>query len=145
MELSLPLGFSAERAEAVQARARLIRAEAQAAIAKDQHRVGWVNQCREFRLAVRNAAWIQEAFEENRERVRLEEGRFRIGRSNAFQMIQAGDDGANAEIQYRNAEVQKRVAAWKVLKLAGQVEPWLQETLKSTSKQMVISDEGAAR
>jgi translation initiation factor 2 alpha subunit (eIF-2alpha) len=69
---------------------------------------------------------LSDAYAKQQERSRLEEERFKIGRTGTFQVIQAGDDATFAEFSLRTVEVERRMAAWKVRKQAGRAKPWLE-------------------
>ena len=126
--LSMPIGFTAEKARKLSSTADLIRAESGAQQARDEHSTNWINRCLDLFRLERAHEQLQDAFNKQSERSRLEEERFRIGRVGTFQVIQAGDDATFAELNLRSIEVERRLAAWKVRRQAGQAKPWLEAT-----------------
>jgi outer membrane protein TolC len=126
--LSMPIGFTAEKARKLSSTADLIRAESGAQQARDEHSTNWINRCMDLFRLERAHEQLQDAFNKQSERSRLEEERFRIGRVGTFQVIQAGDDATFAELNLRSIEVERRIAAWKVRRQAGQAKPWLEAT-----------------
>jgi outer membrane protein TolC len=126
VQLSMPIGFTAEKAQKLSSTADLIRAEAASQQAQDQHATEWVNKCLDLFRLNRSHAQLEAAYTKQRERAQLEEQRFRIGRSSTYQVIQAGDDATQAELAVRAMEVERRMAAWKVRRQAGLGRAWLE-------------------
>jgi len=126
LQFSMPIGFTAEKAQKLSAAADLIRADAAVQQAQDQHATVWVNQCLDLFRLNRAYAQLESSYVKQRERASLEEQRFRIGRSGTFQVIQAGDDATQAEMAVRAMEVERRLAAWRVRRQAGQGRAWLE-------------------
>src|SRR5690606_30143264 len=114
VQLSFPLGMYGEKADVLEAKTRLIQSDAQASQALDQQKMNWVNSCMEFHRAQQSYQAYLEAYEKQLARARLEEERFRIGRSSMLQVIQAGDDATIAELNLRSSEVEKRLVSWQV-------------------------------
>ena len=56
-----------------------------------------------------------------KDRVDREEKRFRIGKTGAFQVIQAGSDATNAELSYKRSQVEIRNVAWRIQQMNGSV------------------------
>ncbi|MEO0335616.1 MAG: hypothetical protein AAF202_04450, partial [Pseudomonadota bacterium] len=56
-----------------------------------------------------------------KDRVDLEEKRFRIGKTGAFQVIQAGADATNAELSFKQSQVEIRKVAWRIQQMNGSV------------------------
>jgi outer membrane protein TolC len=76
----------------------------------------------------------ERAYRAQRERERLEEERFSVGRSQLIQVIQAADDAARAEVTYKATLAQHRFAAWNVRRLAGNLDGYL-DTLEKEASQ----------
>ncbi|MCC7441609.1 MAG: TolC family protein [Bdellovibrionales bacterium] len=127
---SIPIGSSAEEAEVRRAGAQLEAAEAQASSAAASLRVGWLNVCNDLhrlRDALEDARAVNER---QAERARLEEERYRIGRSQLLQVIQAGDDATGAEVSLRQAEVQARLGSWAVARLDSRLQAYLKDLVE---------------
>lgn len=125
VELSLPLGSYSERADRQLAAAGQLRAEAQAGIAKDTFRLQWLNACLDLRRLRDAHESSQRAFANQRERARLDQQRFSLGRIATNVVVLSGDDATRAEMEFRAAEVKLRLAAWRVRRLAGQLPAYL--------------------
>lgn len=126
LQFSMPVQFSEEKADLIQSRAQQVAAEASAAIALDEQNTDWLNSCSDLKRSRGSYLWAKEASEQQIERARLEAERFRLGRSGVFQVIQAEDDSARAVVQRDAAAVESRVIAWKVLRLSGSLNSWIQ-------------------
>jgi len=120
VRLSMPLGFNAENAAESEGAVQQIRSEAAFAMAKDQTRVEWKNACLDIRRLKGSQELMEKAVKMQTERVKLEEDRFRLGRSNTLQVIQAGDDLSEATLTAQSIAVQLKMAAWKIrVKMGG--------------------------
>ncbi len=124
--VSLPIGFHAEKAQALQASAQQLRADAQGRIAADRSRTDWVQRCLELYRMDRAAASWGRAARAQELRAQEEEKRLKIGRTGMFQVIQAGDDATQALLALDAVEVERRLNAWQVLRLAGQMSRTLE-------------------
>jgi outer membrane protein TolC len=129
VNFTMPLGFSAEKARAVSAAADAVRSEAQSSLEREGLPTLWMNLCLDL---FRN----QRAFELNRTsqeqqalRANLEEERFKIGRSSMLMVIQAGDDATLAELALKRSEVERRLAAWRVRRLTGGLQKYVEKLL----------------
>lgn len=121
LQLAIPLGFYAEKTKIMAAAADEIRTEAQASQSSDLLKMNWINDC--INLHRTQRAWDshRKAFENQQRRVTLEESRFRIGRGTTIQVIQAGDDATTAQLDLNSAEVERRLAAWKIRRHADRI------------------------
>lgn len=86
----------------------------------------WTNQCEMLTHWQEKVADLQQVVNDQKERVKLEEARFRLGRIPLINLIQAGDDQTDAEINLARAEVEFRLAAWRVKRLAGLLKSYLE-------------------
>ncbi len=119
--LSLPIGFTAEKADVLASTANWIRADAGQSIAQDQNVSRWTAVCLDLHRLKRAQESTHRTASSFRDRARLEEERFRLGRSSTFQVIQAGDDATQAELILDGTAVELRQVAWQVLRQAGRV------------------------
>jgi outer membrane protein TolC len=120
--LSVPLARYAERAAELDARARLDRAEAQAAQAADDLRAQWLDACADVRRLARSRDLLARAHDQQDRRLALEERRFAIGRATTRAVIQAGDDATAARFALSEVESGLRQAAWVVRRLRGALQ-----------------------
>jgi outer membrane protein len=125
VQLEVPLGFSSQRSQTLQARAAYAQALGQKEAALDEATVNLVQNCQNLNLAKATLAATVEAAERQRERIRLEERRFQVGRSTTFQVIQASDDHANTDLARNQSEVALRQRAWAVVKTAAGLKNYL--------------------
>ncbi len=123
----MPLGFYAEKAQLAEARANEARASAQLSVAKDSLKMDWTNGCLELHRLQRSRDWLSRTVGDQQRREKLEEERFQLGRTGTLQVIQAGADATQAEQFLNSTEAQLRLAAWKVLRLSGRVQEYLNQ------------------
>lgn len=116
VSLSMPIGFQAEKAQALQAIAQLQRAEAFGRQELDRARTDWIQYCVDLHRMDRAAESWKRAFSAQERRAEAEEKRFKIGRSGIFQVIQAGDDATQARLAWDSLEVERRINAWMILR-----------------------------
>ncbi|MCB0403990.1 MAG: TolC family protein [Bdellovibrionales bacterium] len=133
LSFSMPLSQYAERAAARQAISNQMLAEARASIAKDQFKLGWMKACLDLNRLEHHYTLKKQAYENQSERARLEERRFAIGRVNTLAVVQSEDDATRAELELREAEIQRRMAAWQVRRLQGKIKPYLENLLEQVS------------
>lgn len=138
LSFSFPLGGDAERATAYSAAVDRERAAALAAQAKNDLRLDWINRCSDLHRLQRAHQLIEGAFASQRSRAQAEEERFRLGRGSTLAVIQAGDDVTATEMALRGSEVERRVGAWRVLRIADGYKTYL-ERLKSMAQPRVGS------
>jgi len=74
---------------------------------------------------------LKQALKNQKERAQLEERRFRIGRVPTLTVIQAGDDATEAEINLSQSEIERRLAAWQVKRLAKDLEAYIKSLTQS--------------
>lgn len=117
VRLTFPLLRYAERAEAATATAESDRTAALYSQAQGDLRLNWISQCSNLKRLEQSHEWLGSALESQRRRVDLEEQRFKIGSTTTLQVIQAGDDATSAEITLLGNEVERRIAAWRILRL----------------------------
>jgi outer membrane protein TolC len=134
LTFKMPFGNDAARAAEVNARVARLRAEATASQERDLLAVHWKNRCLELERLAQAVVAHERAYRAQRERERLEEERFSVGRSQLIQVIQAADDAARAEVTYKATLAQHRFAAWNVRRLAGSLDGYL-DTLEKEASQ----------
>lgn len=126
LNFELPLGFSEARSQRAKAHAELIRARSALDTARSQKRIELLTLCDKLKRAQKEVANSKLAFSHQKQRLDLEEQRFRLGRTTTFNVVQAGDDKTLAEQNHNSSEVQYRMTAWKVLKASSQFQNYLQ-------------------
>lgn len=118
LNVVVSLGQYAERAAAHQAVADLDRLDAAASASQSDLKLEWLNSCANLKRLNDSYALLNEAYEAQSRRASLEEERFRIGRTTTLNVIQAANDALSAESALRGNEVTRRIAAWRVRRLA---------------------------
>lgn len=126
LDLSIPLFQYAERAAAHVAVADEERFSALSSDARGGLKLKWLNACQDLHRLEKSGALLAEAHESQLQRWRQEEERFRIGRTSTLAVIQSGDDATAAEWSLRQSEVERRLAAWRVRRLAGEYSAYLE-------------------
>jgi outer membrane protein TolC len=121
VELSaeIPLGASEFDADALSTSTDAVRARAAADQESNQQQINAVNRCTELEQKERAYGRSKEIFEYQSERLRLQQQRFKIGRTNLTEVVIASDDRVAAERGLQQTEVERRLAAWKVLAIEG--------------------------
>lgn len=127
VELRIPLDRYAQKAQAAVAVSERDRLEA----IRDQEaallRVNWLNACSDLNRWVQAVRSLKSSLISQRERQGLEEQRYRQGRIQALNVIQAGDDLTNTELSLREAEVQLRLKTWDVRRMSGLIPATVQK------------------
>lgn len=123
VELSaqIPLGISPGEGDSKLARTQALRSQIMAEFTQDKERVEKQNRCIELKQSETSYLRLKEIFENQKERQKLEEQRFRIGRSTLLQVIVAADEKVNADWALQKIEIGRRISAWKVLELEGNI------------------------
>lgn len=130
LQLEIPLGDSSQRSQSLQARANLIRSRGELEAVRDTATVNLKQNCEYLRQAKGALEAATKASSNQRERIRLEERRFQVGRSTTFQVIQAGDDHANTDQTKNQNEVALRQLAWEVIQESVGLEPFFEKWMK---------------
>lgn len=115
----IPIGPSAVKGDAQLAATQAVRARALADRERDQEKVLKTNRCLGLETKEQAHRRARDIFNLQSERLRLEESRFRIGRSGLTQVVIASDDRVAAEHVLQRSEVERRLAAWQVLETEG--------------------------
>ena len=133
LSFSMPLGFSEQKADVAAATAEKLKAEAVFSGAKDDRNLAWLKECDNLERLIVAVADATKAFENQKRRADLEEKRYRLGRVSTFNVIQAGDDATDAEINLNSTQIQIRQVAWRIMGLNSQIIPKLESYAKKYS------------
>lgn len=117
----LPIGFSQALGQEQLARADFIKSKSIYDSSLDKKRVEIMSLCERLQKAEFELQNAKQAYDFQKERLDLEEKRFQVGRTSTFNVIQAGDDKSQAEINKNLAEVNLRVNQWKLLRAGSQL------------------------
>ncbi len=117
LQLKWPVEGSAEKAAAATARAEKIIADSQLSAAREDLKFQWLSSCSDLQRLIGTTEAANESRQLQLRRAQLDESRFRLGRSSILSVVQAGDDAASADINWSRAQVDIRLAAWKVVHL----------------------------
>lgn len=139
LTLSLPLENSAEKAQFAASLSNAMRARAIKNQAEDNFKILWLNQCADLARLKTSTDEMWLAFQKQVERAKVEEKRFEIGRTSLQQVINAADDATRFRVSWAATMIQKNIAAWKTLQLAGQLKTKFENEI---SKIKVIQNEG---
>ena len=119
LTLSLPLENSAEKAQFAASLSSAMRARALKNQSEDNFKILWLNQCADLTRLRTSTDEMWLAFQKQIERAKVEEKRFEIGRTSLQQVINAADDATRFRVAWAATMIQKNIAAWKTLQLAG--------------------------
>lgn len=126
-----PLGDTLDEAQYKQAEAKLIQAEDEFRSSLDKQKIELIKACSEWKDVRLNLPRVELAQKKQSERAKLEQSRFSVGKSTAFQVIQAGDDATFAQYSYNQILVQNEILSWKLAYLTGQMksemDKWMNE------------------
>lgn len=129
LSLRIPLGASAEEADVRASRAEFERADALAAAASSRLKVEWINTCLNLHRLNEDVKTLRTNYQEQFERAELLERWFRIGRSTAFDTINASAEATAAELALRDAQISVRRTAWEVRRLTRRIETYLERLM----------------
>jgi outer membrane protein TolC len=130
LRLTIPLGFHQQKANLARASADAIAAGAMASMEEDLLKADWLNSCLHLhRMVLERELYFQAATKQTR-RERLEQERFELGRSNTLQVTSAGNEATDALLRLTSAEVELRLAAWKISRFTGDMNRYLLELEK---------------
>ena len=125
--VSMNLGGSAATAAAAEALQGRRDAELQLSQTRDGRVTNWLNQCRNLRRMEGLVRSLEQVHQLNERRAVLEEKRFRLGRKDAFSVLQANDMATNSGLNLNRTRAQLRILAWSLKKLRGDMKEYLEE------------------
>lgn len=120
VKLTLPLDKFRERANLQRELSTFRQLSYQASSVESDLKVEWLNACNNLSSWRKKLTRLKGDQKSQRKRSSLEERRFRLGRGNLLNVIQAGDEVANVELEKSIAEVEVRKSAWKIIRLSGE-------------------------
>jgi len=121
VRFSMPLGFKAEKAQVRAAISQELASNAALSSSKDQREIDFRNYCQLMSSLQLSKNILKNNFRDQGLRANLEQERFDIGRSSMFNVIQASDDAAQAELQLQQVEAGLQIAQWKLKQLSGEM------------------------
>jgi outer membrane protein TolC len=122
-----PLQFSQEKSQLQAAVAQSLGTRFAWEQHKDLHRIQWVNQCGDFARLEESRTNLKQMIQKLDRRLVLEEQQFRLGRTSAYQVLQAADDQERGEIELNQVEAALRLQAWNIRRQAGLILQWPKE------------------
>lgn len=141
INVNIPLERFGEQAELREALARKHQSQASFDESLKGLRAQWINQCDRLHTTQSIVERLTSIFENQNQRARLEEERFRIGRVSMNTLIQAGDDVTFSELNLRSKESELMLSAWQILRLNGQTVSLIEEYIQSlTGEQLSLLD-----
>ncbi len=126
----MPINNYAGEAQVRQAMALRDMSDAKASQAKSTFESEWMTTCDQLANWKEKVNSLKQVLENQKDRVALEESRFRFGRVPLLNVIQSGDDETDAQINYNNAQIQFRLTAWKVRRMTGLSKTYLENLVK---------------
>lgn len=131
IKFSVPLGFKADKAAI---RASIVKEKVSEAIAtgeREQVEIDYRNTCEEVETLRQTKKFLTETVKNQKLRAKLEQERFDLGRTSMFNVIQASDDAAMAELTLQQIESKIQIAHWTLEKLSGELSTNIQKQLES--------------
>lgn len=141
VNLNIPLSRFSERAELANAYSQSMQSDALAKQSIKAFEVQWINTCNALSVQKSVLGKNKVSFDNQLERLSLEEQRFRIGRTSMLSVIQAGDDLAAAELNLRSNESNYYYQSWRVLSLASKVLSVIEDYIEKYTPEKVNFDE----
>lgn len=132
-KFKMPFEFSADRSRVQTASADAMRAEAAASQAAGQFRTDWLNACSNLKQLQESLTALQASFETQKRRLALDDRKFRLGRISLLSLLITDDDATATESAFNAAQVNTRLAAWRVLRLAGAYPEQIQKIREASS------------
>lgn len=126
----MPLNNYAGEAQVRQAMALRDASDAKASQAKSNFESEWMATCDQLMNWKEKVNSLRQVLENQKERVALEESRFRFGRVPLVNVIQSGDDETDAQVNFNNAQIQFRLTAWKIKRMTGLAKTYLEKLAK---------------
>lgn len=134
VRFSMPLGFKAEKAQVRAALSQELASSAALSSSKDQTEIDFRNYCQLMSSLQLSKNILKNNFRDQALRANLEQERFDIGRSSMFNVIQASDDAAQAELQLQQVEAGLQIAQWKLKQLSGEMSQKVSTLMESYQK-----------
>ncbi len=121
LQLIWPLSNSASQAQRAQKYIQREQTSARLRLAVDDLQTTWKDVCRRLKVELENERRYRQVVSEQKNRVRAEERRFRLGRSRVDQLVTAEDDLGSWEYNSQQKAIEVRQLAWQVQKMSGQL------------------------
>ncbi|MDZ4661439.1 MAG: TolC family protein [Pseudomonadota bacterium] len=127
LALKVPWDNYQAKAQALQAFSQKGTNEAKYKDSISRFEIDWMNQCEQLRHWQEKVTELRDVMNDQRSRLVLEESRFRVGRVPLINLIQAGDDQTDAEVNLARAEVEYRLTSWRIRHLSGLLKSYLDQ------------------
>lgn len=122
------LGDDANKAQRIQSNSQFIQQQSEFSRVLDDQKVSYKKLCADLANVNLNIEKLNLVLTKQLERSKLEENRFRLGRSTALQAIQAADDAVSADLVYKRAVATQQLLKWQIMntnnEIASQIEKW---------------------
>jgi outer membrane protein len=116
------LGDDANKALRVQSQAQLLQQQAEYSRVIDDQKVQFKKLCADLSITNLNIEKLNAILDKQTERSKLEENRFRLGRTSVLQVIQASDDAVFADLSYKRALVWQQVLKWQIMNSNNEIQ-----------------------
>ena len=130
LQLEIPLGNTTTKSAELRATAQQIRSQNDYVTTLDNKKIEFITLCEKLKSLSVELKNSEVAFKNQQERLTLEEKRFRLGRTNTFSVIQAGDDKTLAEQQFQQSQVEYKNTVWQILKSTSELHNFVKEWMK---------------
>ena len=125
LQFNMPFSHGREKSQLAQAHFSFLESQIQKQQYKERKLILWKNQCKILRELFAVQKRLNSSYQQSKKMVRLREDLFRLGKKDAFQVIQSLREVSQQyfNLQKNKADIQK--AAWKILRLEGKVLSYL--------------------
>lgn len=129
--VSVPIEMRQEKAEYLNKLSAKTSKEYELGQAKSDLQAEWLSSCEDLSRLRAKVTEFKTMMNLQKKRVTMEERRFKIGKINAFNVIQAGNDATQAEMSFKSAQIEIRNLAWRIQEMSG----GLAKTIQGMSQQ----------
>jgi outer membrane protein TolC len=131
--IEIPLGGYENKANIAESAKLKAQLEIEKSRAIDDLRLKWRTACRDFTRAQKQLESLKQSEQYLTKRLRLDDRRFEIGKTDISAMIRSEDDAAMNDLQRSRAHSEIGLISWQVKDLTGELSEIIQTTSSQTS------------
>jgi outer membrane protein TolC len=129
------LGNDANKASRIQSQAQLLQQQAEFSRVVDDQKVNFKKLCADLAITNLNIEKLNAVLNKQTERSKLEETRFRLGRSTVLQVIQAADDAVSADLAYKRSVASQQVLKWQIMNANNEIQKQIAQWTEAGSNE----------
>ncbi len=127
--ITIPLDGRTDRANYMEAFKRKLASESMLSQSQDDLRVSWINHCVNLEHQRNKLVALKAAFNKQTDRAKQESRRFEIGQVELFNVTQAENDMLIADLSLKSVDVELRLSAWQIMRLADRIESYIKDSV----------------